>query len=102
MALPVTNSDSSKATSQALSRANRKTRMISVRVTDEEYDRLKQLSESHGGSISDLTRDAVKALMSNGINGSHLQDRSIALKLHSLERNLALIRQFLSLPVESD
>jgi hypothetical protein len=76
--------------------------MISVRVTDEEYDRLKQLSESHGGSISDLTRDAVRALVVNGSSGNHLQDRSIALKVHNLERNLAMIRHFLSLPAESD
>jgi hypothetical protein len=76
--------------------------MISVRVTDEEYERLKHLSESNGGSISDLTRDAVRALAVNGVSPNSAPDRSLALKILHLERNLATIRQFLSLPAESD
>ena len=76
--------------------------MISVRVTDEEYDRLKRLSESHGGSISDLTRDAVRALAINGGGSSSNTERSLAVKVYNLERNLASVRQFLSLPTESD
>jgi len=75
--------------------------MISVRVTDEEYDRLKNLSESHGGSISDLTRDAVRALVLSGKGPTQPAD-SLALKVHDLERNLATIRQFLRLPAKSD
>jgi hypothetical protein len=85
-----------------MSRANRKTRMISVRVTDEEYDRLKNLSESHGGSISDLTRDAVRALVLSGTGPVRTLDHSLALKVHDLECNLATIRQFLRLPSKSE
>lgn len=76
--------------------------MISVRITDEEYERLKLLCESNGGSISDLTRDAVRALSKGGLPVMHPADPGLVLKIHNLERNLASIRQFLSLPTESD
>ncbi len=76
-----------------------------MRVTDDEYDHLKTLCESNGGSISDVTRDAVKALAVQG-SGSRIdapvRDTSLALKVGSLERNLATIRQFLHLPLESE
>jgi Arc/MetJ-type ribon-helix-helix transcriptional regulator len=41
-----------------------RSRMISVRLSEDEYSSLQQLCEATGArSVSDLTRDAVRALM---------------------------------------
>lgn len=42
----------------------RKTRMLSIRLSEDEYERLKQLCVSEGArSISDLTRSAVQRML---------------------------------------
>jgi hypothetical protein len=42
----------------------RRTKIVSIRLLDEEYKQLKQLCESHGArSVSDLARDAMFGLL---------------------------------------
>jgi hypothetical protein len=48
-----------------------RSRMISVRLSDDEYTALQQLCEVTGArSVSDLTRDAVRALMQSSTQQS--------------------------------
>lgn len=48
-----------------------RSRMISVRLSEDEYSALQQLCASTGArSVSDLTRDAMRSLLENQVRGS--------------------------------
>ena len=56
---------------------SKKTRIVSVRLSDEEFVRLKQACELHGArSLSDLAREAMQRLVESADgNGSHVEGR---------------------------
>jgi hypothetical protein len=79
----------------------RRTRMVSFRLSEEEYEGLQHICTTVGArSLSDIARDAVQRLLSNGteqkIDGdaqlSILHERMDALD-HELKRLAALVEQ---------
>ena len=53
----------------------RKSRMISFRLSDEEYEHLVNLCQTQGArSLSDLARAAMQSLITNGGNGNGTAD----------------------------
>src|SRR5579862_5176161 len=55
---------SARSSSQAMPEMKRRSRMISVRLSEEEYSALRHLCSLMGArSVSDLTRDAMRAVL---------------------------------------
>lgn len=71
--------------------------MVSIRLSDEEFRRLKELCEVRGArSLSDLAREAMHRMLQTGDGpGGSLQDRVAALdeRVSSLQRELARLSQ---------
>lgn len=76
-----------------------KSRMISVRLSEEEYSALRQLCASTGArSVSDLTRDAMRALLDSpsrnrGV-GAHLEE--FHARINQLDRKLEALAERLA------
>jgi len=79
-----------------------RTRMISVRLSEEEYSALRRICSVTGArSVSDLTRDAMRVLL-NGANredmlGSHMDDfraeiRKLDKKIEGLAATVATLK----------
>ena len=65
----------------------RRTKMVSIRLLDDEYQRLKELCEVKGArSVSDLARDAMFRMLAPPVESIHqdLEDR-----VRSLDRKVA-------------
>ncbi len=76
-----------------------KSRMISVRLSEEEYSALRQLCSVMGArSVSDMTRDAMRALLNptsrDGGSGAHLEEfRS---RINQLDRKVEALAERLA------
>lgn len=67
--------------------------MVSIRLSDDEFRRLKEMCEVRGArSLSDLAREAMhRMLLTSGGSGGSLQDRVAALdeRVAGLQREMA-------------
>jgi Arc/MetJ-type ribon-helix-helix transcriptional regulator len=73
-----------------------KSKMISIRLSDEEYEGLKSLCVSSGArSVSDLAREAMGQMLRPGHNGHtspvELRIQELQGRLHLLEQTVARI-----------
>lgn len=81
---------------------NRRSRMISVRLSEEEYSALRQLCSATGArSVSDLTRDAMRVLLTGAgredVLGTHIDEfrtqmRSLDRKIEQLAADITSLR----------
>ena len=76
-----------------------KSRMISVRLSEEEYSALRQLCDTTGArSVSDLTRDAMRALLDSPTGGKgfgkHLED--FQARINQLDRKVEALSEKLA------
>ncbi len=76
-----------------------KSRMISVRLSEEEYSALRQLCDTTGArSVSDLTRDAMRALLDSPSRknqlGKHLED--FQARINQLDRKVEALSEKLA------
>jgi hypothetical protein len=73
-------------------------RMISVRLSEEEYSALRRLSLVTGArSVSDLARDAMRKLLNGENSGSHMDEfraeiRDLDKKIEGLAARVATLR----------
>jgi Arc/MetJ-type ribon-helix-helix transcriptional regulator len=74
----------------------RRTRMISVRLSEEEYSALRRLCFITGArSVSDLTRDAMRKLLKGGDQETALEGEMQAFRLQ-IERLIEQLRSDIS------
>jgi len=67
----------------------RRTRMVSFRVSEDEFEQLKTISESEGtGSVSDYARLSL-------CSGNHGAPASVAAEIHKLDNELQSLRTHL-------
>jgi len=67
--------------------------MISLRLSEEEYDAMLALYSTHGArSISDFARDAIRRVLTN----SQALDNPLASRVHELGERLNLVEQRVS------
>lgn len=72
---------------------DRKSKMISLRVTASEYDSLHALYPSHGArNVSDLARLALQQVIGN----SPRLDGDLLTKVHSIDERLSIVEVHLS------
>ncbi|MCX6619757.1 MAG: hypothetical protein NTY38_01495 [Acidobacteria bacterium] len=70
-----------------------KSRMITIRLTEEEFERVRAVSESSGAhSISDFARSAIHALLQNH-NGAPLRPDSLELRFSSVYARLRALEE---------
>jgi hypothetical protein len=84
--------------------ATRKNRIISLRLSEEEYESLKSRYAAHGvRSLSEFARDAMHRMLGDPMNGADIENRVQALggKLAVLEDEVTRVSRVVELEVSA-
>ena len=72
----------------------RREKMVSIRLSDDEFRRLRELCTATGArSLSDLARDAMHRLMAGGGHNGHSGDEQLTARVAELDQRLSHLQE---------